>query len=534
MENQDDNKLLILALENHKSGNFSTAGDYYKKALDQNPSDHICLYYYGLLCFELKKIEDAIKLISKSIAINPLPEAYLDLADIYNGNEDNKNAIKFYKKAIEFFPDDDSLLYNLGVSLIKEKAPDEAVNYLQEAYKITPDNEEVILALATALHNSGSVNESAKYYLEAIKLNPKIFSAYLNLGNLYLTNSLNMDVEEETDETIQLKNINKAIDYLTKAIVLNREDPAIHYHQGRLYLLNGEFQKGWAPFDEGRIHSFTHHRLKFPEEKAPKWRGESLKGKTIYVYETGGIGDTIQFTRYFPLLRAMGARVISKQRDLLENLYQENNLGIEIIQYNEPDENLEFDFQIPNMSLGRVFNSNAYTIPSKEGFLKANNNKVKEFKEKYFDTELFKVGITWRCWDQIRSVPLHYLENIFKIKGIQFYSFQTEFGGDELDRVKEKYSIINVGKDFKDFTDTAAAAENVNLYITIDTSAAHLLGAMGKPTLCVVPHFTHWTWTLNTKDNPWYDSIKVFRQIKKNDWTAPFEQIEKNLTSLLS
>ncbi len=128
MKNKNSKDNLISALESHKAGKYIEAETYYKKVLSQSSSNNIALYYYGLLCFELERPNEAINYILKSIEIDPIPESYSDLANIYADNGNKKKAVEFYKKALEIYPVDASLMYNLAINLIDEYLTEQISN----------------------------------------------------------------------------------------------------------------------------------------------------------------------------------------------------------------------------------------------------------------------------------------------------------------------------------------------------------------------------------------------------------------------
>jgi ADP-heptose:LPS heptosyltransferase len=194
--------------------------------------------------------------------------------------------------------------------------------------------------------------------------------------------------------------------------------------------------------------------------------------------------------------------------------------------------NLDFDFYIHLMSLPRVFNTKEDSIPHNIPYLKSNRELVKKFKNQ-MNAENFKVGIVWagnpnQENDKNRSTTFKRFKILSEIPNVVLFSLQKEEASNQLNDNK----IINMEKDMKDFNDTAAIIENLDLIISIDTSIAHLAGAMGKPVWVLLSYTPDWRWLLNKKDNSWYPTMKLFRQKKAGDWDSLFKEVADELRNL--
>jgi hypothetical protein len=288
-----------------------------------------------------------------------------------------------------------------------------------------------------------------------------------------------------------------------------------------------------------------------------------------------GFGDTMIFARYVPILASMGAKVICKPQAPLTKLFKQSKWGVEVID-DLPEDNVKFDFQSSFMVLPALFKSKLENIPLKEGYLKADPEKIAYFKQKYFNNDKLKVGIVWQCgnaeaFDNNRSVSdLNLFSEILQIPDIKFYSLQKEVnnidGYDnsscylqnfirhpelvsgsqdpaipkqvrndgttiELDS-NLNYYITALGPEFNDFADTAAAIENCDLVITVDTATAHLAGALGKTTWTLIPYSPHWVWLLEGEGTMWYTNMRLFRQKEPDNWKAPIKEIYETLKTL--
>ena len=158
-------------------------------------------------------------------------------------------------------------------------------------------------------------------------------------------------------------------------------------------------------------------------------------------------------------------------------------------------------------------------------------------KDKYFNNDKFKIAIKWQgntYYDKERVLKVEDFFRLFDIENTQFYSCQTYEGSEKFSQITDKYNVINLAPAFGDFSDTAAAIENMDLIICNDTSLAHLAGAMCKPCWVLLPHVYNWRWHVDLSKCDWYDSVKVYRQTTNGDWQGVFEEVEKDLKNLIS
>lgn len=537
-------QLLINALNAHKAGDHQKAESLYKKVLETNPKDDIALYTYGVLCIQMGKDDEALNLILKAVQIAPAADRYKNLADLYLKKGMKAEAVECYQKALKLDPYDPLLLYKIGLIFLQENLPNEAIQSLKIAFELMPDNHEINYVYAIALHNSNDLDKAMIHYQKAIDSDFNRGQAYLGIGQIYYykkefdkalefynraeeLNPNDMSIYNSIGNCYyDLANYSESVKNYHKAFEIDPNDMSLQYNYGRALIANGDFEKGWVYFDDSRIAIYGHHNLRFPSSIKPKWNGESLENKTIYVYSSAGIGDDIMFVRYLPELYKRGAKVIARPRKEIVDLLRQSNVKAEIIDDSVADADLVFDLQIPFMSLGRAFNSIPGTIPNKEGYLKANPDKIKEFKEKYFNNNLFKLGIVWRCQDPDRSADLRFFKNIAKTKGIQIYSLQKEFGEQELSELQKDMGIIDLKEEINDFCDTASLAANMELCISIDTSVLHLIGALGIPAWGLIRFSPYWGWA---NGNHWYNSVKLFRQEHLDRWEEAFAKMEEEL-----
>ena len=392
------------------------------------------------------------------------------------------------------------------------------IEKLEKAILFDPANPNFYINLGFAYINSTEYEKAIEAYSRVIELNPDDAVFYNNLGVCYYKNY----------------QFDLAIDNYNKAISLRPDFVEAYSNLSHLYIMNGNFEEGWKYY-EWRFKQKELQHLNIPKFQTPVWdSNNSIKNKTIYVYWEQGYGDTLMFCRYLPVLHAMGAKVLFKPQPALENLLRENDLKAEIISPSVSDETIQFDEYASLMSLPYLLKTTLENIPYPEGYLKADPEKVKIYKEKYFNNNLFKVGIFWQGNPKGMKERATDLKNFYKlseIENVELYSLQKGYGIEQLKELPDSIKITDLGSVFNDYSDTAAAISNLDLVITIDTSVAHLAAAMNKPTWILLPYFPEWRWIRDREDTPWYKSIKLFKQKERNNWEEVMDRVCKELAN---
>jgi hypothetical protein len=335
----------------------------------------------------------------------------------------------------------------------------------------------------------------------------------------------------------QLHRSEEAIASYRRLRSLDPDNAEVDISLGQLHLLLGDFESGWAGHEARRkIPSFS---APYPKFSQPIWLGkEAIDGKTILVHVDEGFGDTIQFARYLPMLAARGARVIlvvdGPAYPLLSGL-----AGVSQC-FPFPAHALPpFDFHCPMSSLPVAFATRLDTIPSGISYLPAPAaGRVQAWESRLGLHDRLRVGLVWsgnpsHRNDQNRSIPLRTLSRILDADAA-FVSLQKEPRPDDEAFLLESTGIIDLTADLTDFTETAALLRCLDLVITVDTSVAHLAGALGCPTWILLPHHPDWRWLLGRDDSPWYPTIRLFRQPKPRDYDSVVDRVRAELTAMIS
>jgi len=539
-------------------GEMDEAIENYKKAIMLKPDYAYAYFYLGNVFLEKDMIDEAIENYKEVIKLMPnfaeaynnlglsfenkgmvdeaighyknaisikhdFAEAYYNLGNAFAEKGMINEAIKNYMKALEANPDYPDAYTNLGVALAKDGMVEEAIENYNKALRLNPDCATTYLNLGDAYNNKCMLDEAIENYKKALALNPNYAEAYSNLGNVFASKCM-MDV---------------AVENLEMAVKLKPEDAEMHKNLGMTYLLAKDFEHGWEEY-EWRLKTFQASPL-----MKLKWDGGSLEDKIILIYNEQGYGDTIQFCRYLPkLYDDFGAKkVLFMPQKGLEQLLRESDLKAEILDAGTPVENLQYDTNIHLLSLPRIFKTNLENIPFKgKRYLKANPEKVAWYREKYFNSLLvirhlsLKVGIFWQGnplikYDRERSIPLKNFYSLCRIPGVKVYSLQKGYGIEHLKEAPGDINIVNLGETFNDFSDTAAAIENLDLVITVDTAIGHLSGALGKKTWILLPSHAEWRWHLDMDYSPWYEDVRLFRHKEpgKKDWEEMMQRVVRQV-----
>ena len=472
------------AFKYHQEGNLKEAKNIYEQILEHKPKHFDALQLLGILYGQINEKDKAIKLLELALQIKP---------------------------------DDAATLNNYGVILTEVNRTNDSYEALDKATNIKPDYAEAYSNKGNTLKLLGKYDDAVKAYSKAIQLKPNYAEAYNNRGVIY----------KELNQT------DLALKDLKKAISLKPDYPEANSTLGVTLLLTGDFSKGWEQYewrwkdlsDPSVIRSF----------KQPLWDGKkSLKGKSILLYSEQGLGDTIQFSRYILLIKALGAKVILETHKELLNIVGSIDSNITIILMGQTLPH--FDFQCPLLSLPLKFGTGLKNIPSPNRYIWADKRIVPKWKKKIGSQKKPLIGLAWE------GNPLHkndYNRSILLAeliphlpKKYEYIGLQKDIRESNLKTLKRSSMIDNLIDNNVSMDDTAAIIENLDIVISVDTSVAHLSASMGKPTWILLPFVPDWRWLLNRNDSPWYKSVKLFRQEKRGNWELVFKDLNKKLNVL--
>ncbi len=397
------------------------------------------------------------------------------------------------------------IIRKTAVFLNKLKMYDYSMAFYKKALEIEP-NDHVGLNNMGLIYENLKDDEKAKMcYEKSLKVKPN-YEAFYNLGIYYRK-------QKDTDN---------AIKYVKEALIFRPNNPQTEYSLGMLYFMDSDFENGYR--------HFLKRETKGIDGLKNFWNGEMHTDKTILVFCDYGFGDAIMYSRYFPFLKNYFKNIKVCCSKNLKHLFEQSFDNIDFY----TNCLTEYDYCVLAMNLPYFLNMDFSKIPFSEGYLKAEENKVKKYKELYFNTNKLKIGLFWvgggrdKRTEKARRINLFELQSLFNISQAQFYSFQVE---DPYDEIKDFPQIKNLGATFYDFSDTASAMKNLDLMISIDSSAIHLAGGLGVKSYLMLPKCSEWRWFKNEKKTLWYNSVELFTQKHLYNWSDVVNEIGNKIKS---
>jgi hypothetical protein len=322
----------------------------------------------------------------------------------------------------------------------------------------------------------------------------------------------------------------KAREHYERAIALEGAGGNTRWNRGLLDLLQGKFEAGWQGYDSRILNPKVAPRS-FAQ---PIWRGEPLHGARILLHHEQGMGDTLQFMRYAPLVHAAGGVVILDVKPPVVRLAKQLP-DVEVIATGDPLP--AFEWQCPLMSLPRAFNTTLESIPAQVPYLRAPDDARQKAAAIDLPEGILRVGFVSSgnpdfADDRLRSISASTFSPLFRIEGVRFCSLQ--FGPAAAQLRELNAEIVDLAPHVRDFADTAALIERLDLVISVDTAVAHLAGALAKPVWTLLPFAPDWRWMLDREDSPWYPTMRLFRQPSQGDWAAVIERVGEKLRKLVA
>ena len=510
----------LLQAEHYRvAGRFSEAEALCRRVLETNPASPDAEHILGLIAYQQGAFALAVEHVRRAIALAPKASVFhANLSEMLRLTGQPQAAVEAAERALAIDPDMPAALSNLGVALYDLKAYEAAADAQRRAIAIKPDFAVAHSNLGNALHALHRYDEAIATFQRAVELEPHYADAWANLG----TTLHHAGAFDEGAAAFR------------RAIALAPGHANAHTGLGLLLLMRGDLGEGWDEY-EWRFGSSELGGARLP--RSP-WGGESLAGKSIYVEAEQGLGDTLQFARYIPLLVARGAHVTFRAHPRLTALLAESLPGVVVL--GEGGEPGPCDCDAALLGLPRRFKTRLETIPAGAAYLRSPADVAFRWRTRLAALQGLKVGLVWagnpeHVNDWRRSVPLSTIKPLLAARGASFASLQVGPPTDELKTLGKsaRRRLEDLSPDLTDFTDTAGAVAALDLVITVDTAVAHLAGALGKPVWLLLPWVADWRWMLGREDSPWYPSLRLFRQARDEDWTAVIARVMAELEAVV-
>lgn len=544
----DNTKLLTQANILIKQCKFDEAERIYLDLLIKTPNDPILQAFLGRLYIHKHNYKSAERILQESYNKRKSAASIAALAFCKFKLQKYDDAIILYEELFKYDKDSPKI-YNKIIDAFRElQMYDFELAYAQKFYSKHPELDNAMVRLTQSYFDKGDVKTAESFCAKTIQKFPKCPEIWIVAGTLQEFLYCNEELAQECYMTaienggiigyyhlgvsyIKTEQFNKAEEALLKITNLLPFDIHPKSALGTLYLYKKEMKKGYKLF---------FSREKSPEISTLKtlWDGSEQKEKTLLLYCDQGLGDHLQFIRYLPLLtnKFKSISVLTRKPciDLFKRNYQYDNVQF----FDELNDINQYDYYVLSSDLPYYLNLDFDNIPFADGYLKPNPAKVQYYKEKYFNNHKLKVGLCWKAGGTgvrgaiNRTINIEYFKKMLELDKtdcIQFYSVQLE---DIFNGCKNYPQIIDLEPEIKDFEDTASIIENCDIFITVDTSCAHVAGAIGKKTFLLIPYCADWRWFNHKHKTEWYSSIELFKQQDRQDWFIEVDEITKQLLEL--
>lgn len=364
--------------------------------------------------------------------------------------------------------------------------------------------------------NKIEYEKAEEFYLKALETEPCSTETIFNLASIYLL----------------LNKPYKAIEYFQRCLKIDPDDVEAEYFLSLAYFRIKDYETGVKHFEKRlcRETAVRTQQKTYPNimKNAKLWHGEDISNKVLYTYYEAGFGDMIMFARYIEEFKKRCKKLVIKPQVELSQLFKDNFPDADVMNYFYDEKSFNFDYHIPFLSIPYALNlKNDEIFIHHNGYLKAAQDKIDFFRQKYFDNNKFKIAIKWQgntYYETDRVINSDAFAPLFNLPNTEIYSAQTFEGAENISKLT-KYGIIDLSEDFKDFSYTAGALANIDLVVCSDTSLAHLAGAMGIPCFVLLPYNYNWRWHLDLTKCDWYDSVKLFRPDKKETWNDLMKKV---------
>ena len=577
--------VLVRAMDAHTAGRLDEAEASYREILAADPDHADAIHLLGVIAFQRGALDDALSLIRRAIAVDEgvalyhsnlgrvakaagrLDEAvtayrraltstprsaavYSDLAAALLAMGNIAESIQSSRTALALDPKFANAHYNLGLALRELGWKAEAEISFRKALAVDPDRPDVLFNLGLTLHEMDDLDGAADFYRRALVLAPGLTDALCNLGNAARAQGrweqaigcyrqalaqspeqaeVHMNLGVALQETGGLA---EALPCYERALSIAPDDPETHRNRALALLQSGRLSEGWAE-NEWRWRTRAFQSLTLPSA-APLWEGEPIEGKTVLIYAEQGLGDTLHFARYAPMVAAGGANVVLHCQEALASLLGRVEgvgstvaAGVDVPRH---------DIRVPLLSLPRIFDTTTQSIPGRVPYVAASPSKARVWQAKLAKYPGLKVGLVWagdprHRNDRNRSMPAAALSPLLAIEGVRFFSLQLGERRQEVTYFPAD-TAVDLSSDIASFEDTAAIMANLDLVVTVDTAACHLAGALGRPVWVLLSVAHDWRWFEAREDSPWYPTMRLFRQARAGDWADVIDRVADALAQV--
>ena len=502
---------------NNRAGSYLAEGkiqpaiDCFRRVVELRPDSAQAHQHLGGALERLGDLQAAANSYQRAVALQPdSPDLYCHLARVLFQGGAPQSAAELYQRALALDPKRYEIYNDLGLVLTNLGNFGAAIEAFRRSLRLNPRSAKTIASLGYLFECKGDLISAADAYRDAIKLDPELVAAYGDLGFVLYG----------------LGELAEAADCFHRLRALRPDSAEATANLGLIHLLQGDLSLGWAEYESREKVGIGDDRRLVQR----RWKGEAFGGERILLYAEQGLGDTLQFVRYVPLVAARGGQIVLEVQPELRRLLAGTDGASYVVSRGETLP--EFTWQCPLVSLPLAFGTELNTIPAKVPYVCPDPPQVAAW-QKRLQGNTRRIGLAWdgnpsMHRDRLRSIPLEQLVPLMNVPCTTFYSLQLGPGREQVIQIPDA-RIVDLAADLKDFADTAAIVANLDLVISVDTSVAHLAGAMGKPVWILLNKGCDWRWLLEREDSPWYPTARLFRQTTAGEWQEVVNQIEHAL-----
>jgi tetratricopeptide (TPR) repeat protein len=493
-----------------KSDNANLAVQHCKAAVRSAPRHAPAQNALGNALLAVQEMDTAKACYERAIAINPsYADAHYNLGNVLRSHKNYAGALESYKRAIELSPEQADVYNNMGRTHAEMGNHEKAIRWFNRAIELSPGFLKAYQNLGVSQEAQGNLAAATTSYHQGLELQPEHQDLRTNLGSVLV-------MQGYTD----------GIRYLEQIVGEQPHSAEAHWWLSAALLLQGDYVRGWREYEwRWQRENFISPRREFNQ---PQWQGKQLNGDSILLHAEQGLGDTLQFVRYASLVAERGGRVILEVQAGLHRLL-EHLPGVSVC-LKQGDSLPEFSCHCPLMSLPFVFGTTMETIPPIDRYLSTLWGGSRSPIPTTHDR--LKVGLVWagnpgHLRDRMRSISLKQFLPLGSVASVSFISLQK--GAAAIQAIEGEFHLANLLDTAKDFYDSAAVVAELDLVITVDTSVAHLAGALGKPVWILLANLPDWRWGLQSDTTPWYPTARLFRQTYAGGWEEVINKLASEL-----
>jgi len=506
------------ALALHRQGRCDDAEQICGALLAAEPDHLDALHLLALVRHQQGRNVEALRLVGALLQrTSPSAEIFNNLGLILTALGRHEQALGCFEDALVLAADHFGARKNRAACLKRLARHEQALVAYETILAINPDELDVLNECGGLHARLGCLAAAVTFYERALAIAPGTVELLINKGTALAA----------------LNRFDEALESFTAATAIDPERAEAHYNAGLVRLRLGDFAVGWRDFEwRWRKPDWVGMRREFA---APLWLGEApLAGKTILLLAEQGLGDTIHFVRYAPLIAALGAKVILGVQTPLKAIAA-TVPGVSLV-VGDGEAVPQVDFYCPMFSLPLACRTELATVPANIPYLQPCQERLAKWRQSLPANGRLRVGLCWagsstHLNDRNRSIPLERFVRLLSVPNLDFISVQKDVNPTQAGLLRQ-HGVIQLGQECTDFADTAAVVAMLDLVVSVDTSVAHLAGAMGNAVALLLPFAADFRWLLDRTDSPWYPTMRLFRQAALGDWDDPLDRLRQELEAV--